>query len=108
MGAAGNRTCASLYDLIPSKRVVSTRSVPVNVGRWNHGRVVARPNGRIEHWLNGFKVVSYTRGDNIFRALVARSKFEGEEGFGMVEAGGISLQDHNDKVSYRSIKIREI
>ena len=108
MGAAGNRTCASLYDLIPSKRVVSTRGVPVNVGSWNHGRVVARRNGRIEHWLNGFKVVSYSRGDNIFRALVAHSKFEGKEGFGMVEAGGISLQDHKDKVSYRSIKIREI
>lgn len=108
MGAAGNRTCASLYDLIPAYREVSTRKVPVNIGNWNHGRIIVRPNGQVEHWLNGFKVVSYERGSNIFHALVARSKYAEKEGFGLHESGGISLQDHNDKVSYRSIKIREL
>ena len=107
-GAAGNRTYASLYDLFPSYREVSTRRVPVNIGNWNHGRIVARPNGRVEHWLNGFKVVSYVRGDNIYDALIARSKYAGKENFGLVEASGISLQDHNDRVSYRSLKIREL
>lgn len=106
-GAAGNRTCASLYDLIPSYREVSTRAVPVEVGNWNHGRIVVRPNGRVEHWLNGFKVVQYNRGDNIFKALVARSKYADKEGFGLGDKGFISLQDHHDQVSFRSLKIRE-
>jgi hypothetical protein len=52
--------------------------------------------------------VSYDRANNIFRALVARSKFADKEGFGLGESGGIALQDHNDEVSYRSIKIREM
>lgn len=108
MGAAGNRTAASLYDLIPSERDVSTRTVPLSIGNWNHGRVIVRPNGKVEHWLNDFKVVSYDRANNIFRALVARSKFADKEGFGLGESGGIALQDHNDEVSYRSIKIREM
>jgi hypothetical protein len=107
-GAASNRTCASLYDLIPSYREVSTRTVPVNIGNWNHGRIVVRPNNRVEHWLNGFKVVQYDRGNNIYHALVARSKYAGKEGFGLGEKGYIALTDHHDKVSFRSIKIREL
>lgn len=107
-GAAGNRICASLYDLIPSYREVSTRKVPVNINNWNHGRIVVRKNGQVEHWLNGFKVVQYERGSNIFHALVARSKYADKEGFGLGEKGPISIQDHHDKVSFRSLKIREL
>ncbi|MCB1120706.1 MAG: DUF1080 domain-containing protein [Verrucomicrobiae bacterium] len=108
MGAAGNRTCASLYDLIPSERSVSTRTVPMDVGKWNHGRIISYPDGRVEHWLNGFKVVEYTRGNNVYRALVARSKYADKEGFGLGDKGYISLQDHHDRVSFRSLKIREL
>ena len=107
-GVVGNRTCASLYDLIPSYREVSTRPVPVNIDKWNHGRIVVRKNGKVEHWLNGFKVLQYERGSNIFNALVARSKYADKEGFGLGEKGPISLQDHHDKVSFRSLKIREL
>lgn len=107
-GAAGNRTCASLYDLIPSYCEVSTRPVSVNIDKWNHGRIVVRKNGLVEHWLNGFKVVEYERGSNIFHALVARSKYADKEGFGLGEKGPISIQDHHDEVSFRSLKIREL
>ena len=107
-GVVGNRTCASLYDLIPSERFVSHRKVPLEVGKWNHARIIVRPNGIVQHWLNGFKVVQYQRGDSIFKALVARSKYAGLEGFGLADEGYISLQDHRDQVSFRSIKIRPI
>ncbi len=107
-GAAGNRTSASLYDLIPSEKKVHNRTVPLRIGEWNHGRVVSLPNGTIQHWLNGFKVVEYERGNNIYRALIARSKYADIENFGLSEKGHILLQDHNDEVSYRSIKIREL
>ena len=107
-GVVGNRTCASLYDLIPSERFVSHRNVPVEVGKWNHARIIARPNGVVQHWLNGFKVVQFQRGNNIFRALVARSKYAELEGFGLADKGYISLQDHNNEVSFRSIKVRPL
>lgn len=104
-GVVGNRMMASLYDLIPAIKI--TRDVRP-IGAWNSGRVVVYPDNRIEHWLNGYKVVEYQRGTPIYDALVARSKYAKWENFGMSKEGRILLQDHGDLVSFRSIKIREI
>jgi hypothetical protein len=104
-GAAGNRTLASLYDLIPAIRV--TRDAPP-IGAWNSGRIVVYPDNRIEHWLNGNKVVEYQRGTPIYKALVARSKYAQWENFGMAQKGRILIQDHGGQVSFRSIKIKEL
>lgn len=104
-GIVGNRTLASLYDLIPSLKI--KRGLRP-IGQWNNGRVVVYPDNRVEHWLNGYKVVEYQRGTPIYNALVARSKYAAFQNFGMAEKGRILLQDHGDEVSFRSIKIREM
>ncbi|MHC5113968.1 MAG: family 16 glycoside hydrolase [Planctomycetota bacterium] len=105
-GVAGNRTMASLYDLVASKQRVNDRTVPRRVDGWNHARIVAAPDGRVQHWLNGFVVVEYTRGSEAFDDLVERSKYQDHDDFGLAPAGHILLQDHGDEVRFRSIKVR--
>jgi hypothetical protein len=104
MGAAGNRTLASLYDLIPSEKLEKRFQRPI--GSWNEGRIQVFPDNRIRYWLNSFKVLEYERKSNIFKALVVRSKYEKFEGFGMNDQGPILLQDHGDAVSFRNLKVR--
>ncbi len=104
-GVVGNRKLASLYDLIPSETEGRFVNGP---GEWNRGRIVMYPDGTVQHWLNGRKVVEYQRGSKIYKALVARSKYADYENFGMAEKSPILIQDHNNTVHFRSIKIRKL
>ena len=108
LGAAGNRTLASLYDLIPRTKLPGGVGIVPVVGQWQHARLVVRPDNRVEHWLNGIKVVEYQRGSPLFATLVARSKYEKFPGFGLAPQGRILLQDHGNEVHFRSIKIRPL
>jgi hypothetical protein len=100
-GVDGNRKLAGLYDLIPPQNVRSN-----GIGEWNRARIVVR--GRhVEHWLNGFETVEYERGTQMWRALVDHSKYTAWPSFGEAPKGHILLQDHGNRVSFRTIKIRE-
>jgi hypothetical protein len=104
-GVVGNRTMASLYDLIPAEK---QERFTKGANEWNRGRIVVYPDNRVEHWLNGIKVVEYVRGSSIYKALVARSKYAEFNDFGMVKETPILLQYHQDQVKFRSLKIRKL
>lgn len=101
LGKNGSRTIGSLYDVLPA-----AKDKKVNPpGEWNTGRIVVKGN-QVEHWLNGQKVVEYERGSDTFRAAVKESKFSKIQAFGEWKDGHILLQDHNDEVAYRNLKIK--
>jgi len=108
LGIDGNRTLASLYDILPRATLMTNVGIKPVVGAWQHARIVARADGTVEHWLNEVKVLEFKRGSDDFRAHVAASKFKSTPGFGEAPKGHILLQDHGDAVSYRSIKIRAL
>ena len=105
MGRDGNRTLASLYDLIKAEKQARFVRKP---GEWNQGRVVVYPNNKVEHYLNGVKVLEYERGSQAYRDLVAISKYVVWNKFGEAPTGRILLQDHGDQVSYKNIKIKNL
>lgn len=92
----------SNYALYESDREASKKA-----GEWNTAKIVAN-DGKIEHWLNGRKVVSYDIKSDEFKNRVANSKFKNWPNFAQREKGFIVLQDHGDIVSFRNVRIREI
>ena len=76
-------------------------------GVFNRARLYVR-DGHVEHWLNGHKIVEYQLGSEDWKKRVAASKFANMPNYGTTRRGHIALQDHQDLVWYRNIKIRRI
>ena len=99
-----NHLTGSFYDVLP---VVVQKKVN-EPGRWNTLRIVA--NGkRVEHWLNGVKLLEFVRGSPSFTEGVSASKFSKTvPAFGTVDKGHILLQEHGGEISFRNIKIKAL
>jgi hypothetical protein len=102
MGAGGNRTAGALYDLVPPKKRAARP-----IGEWNQARVVV-DGARVEHWLNGTKVVEFERSGVALMALIARSQWRTTVGFGKNQRGHVVLRDQGHEVWFRNIKVRRI
>jgi tetratricopeptide (TPR) repeat protein len=83
-------------------------------GEWNHARIVARGT-RIEHWLNGVKLLDADTASEDWAKRLADSKFARRTGFA-TGAGPIMLTDHapapgapaaQDKIWFRNLTVRQ-
>jgi Domain of Unknown Function (DUF1080) len=105
--AADNKTrltCAgAAYGLYPSPE--GHVKAP---GEWNTTRIVAR-DARVEHWLNGFKLLEYQLWSSDWDAKVKGSKFAEWPNFGRAKRGHIAIQgDHAGALAFRRIRIRDV
>lgn len=98
-----HRQAAGLYDMLAPGE--GKQLSPV--GEWNEGRIVF-DHGHGEHWLNGVKVLEFDVGSERFAELLAASKYAPLDGFADLRSGHIVLQDHQDDVWYRNLRIRVI
>lgn len=95
------RIAGSNYDLYTP----SSKAKPA--GEWNSIRLRVE-NGKVEHYMNGKKVVEYQLGSDQWKEDVKNSKFVKFPDYGTARRGHIALQDHNDPVWFRNIKIRKL
>jgi hypothetical protein len=99
----GNHLAGSLYDMGPEV----PRDLPKPVGQWNQSRIIVK-GWKVEHWLNGKKLVAADLASPEGKAMIAASKFKDWPKFASLSKGHIALQDHGDVVSFRALKIREL
>ena len=91
---------ASLFALY-----APTMDMTKPVGEFNHSRIVV-DHGKVQHWLNGMKVVEYDMNSADFKARVAASKFKRWPQFATGKTGAIALQCHGDAVLFKNIKLK--
>lgn len=84
-----------------------TRDATLPTGQFNSLRVVA-VGTRIEHWINGSKVVVYDIGNDDWKSRLARSPLSAYPDLGSGARGYIGLQQSSTSVRFRNIKIRSL
>ena len=90
----------SLYDMVAPKG-----NTLAPTGQFNTGRIVVK-EGRLQHWVNGVRVLECPIAGEKWQAMIQASKFKKMQEFGKYPSGYIAFQDHGDEVWYRSIRIR--
>ncbi len=98
-----NRKSGALYDLLPPTDLTAVKPA----GEWNQARIVVN-KGRGESWLNGKKVLDFPLEGLDWERMIANSKFKEHPDFGKFDRGSIVLQDHNNQVWFRNIRVREL
>ena len=99
-GGKPETSAGACYGLYAAPRGISRPA-----GEWNQVRILVRGK-RVEHWLNGTRIVAYELGSQDWEERVRESKFAQMPRYGREPTGHIALQDHGDWVAYRNIKIR--
>ena len=90
------------YDLQAPKYLVTNA-----VNEYNYARLVVN-NQKVEHWVNGIKVVEYEFGNDQWKTALQQSTYSTYEGYGQASKGGIGLYSKNGTISIRNMRLREL
>lgn len=99
---AAVRSAGSLYDLI---RPTNKKLKPI--GEFNQARLLHQA-GKVEHWLNGNKVVAFEINNPEMKALLAGSKFKENPAFHSSKEGHLMFQHHGQRVYFKNIRVRRL
>jgi hypothetical protein len=98
--ADGKHLTGGFYDVLKPQN-----AKPLPPGQINRSKIVVSGN-KVEHWLNGVKVLEYVCSSPELKNAIQDSKFKNTAGFGEKIKGHILLQDHHSEVWFRNIKIK--
>ncbi len=93
-------SAGAAYGLYPAPR-----GAVKPVGQWNTARILV-DGDHVVQWLNGVKMADYVLGSADWKARVSNSKFSKWPEYGKAKQGFIGLQEHDNPVVFRNIKIR--
>lgn len=77
------------------------------VGEWNSSKIIFN-KGRVEHWLNGIRIIRFKAGSKEWQKLKTEGKWKDYLDYGVSPEGRIGLQDHGNKAYFKNIQIREL
>jgi hypothetical protein len=100
-----NKLAGSSYDMYAAPLTKKVNSVM----EWNSAKLVYK-DGKVEHWLNGEKMVDFDESSEDFKAKFDQSKWSTDEYpyWNTYKEGSIALQDHGAAVWYRNIRIKSL
>jgi hypothetical protein len=90
------------YDMYPAH---NANLKPL--GEWNKSKIIVN-GAKVEHWLNGTKVVEYELWSKDWKVRVKKSKWAEYPDYGLSKTGHIALQFHGAEVYFRAIKIKKL
>src|SRR5690625_2369115 len=92
-----NKTAADYSMYAPDSTKVDLNPV----GEWNKSKIIFTPE-KVEHWLNGEKVVSFEPWSDDWQKRKDSGKWEDSPDYGKFEKGYIGLQDHASPIWFRN------
>jgi hypothetical protein len=98
-GRVPETSCGALYAVYAPQNVPACPPGVFNVAR------ISVQGSRVEHWLNGVRVLACDLASDEFRARVAHSKFSRFPQFARRNDGHLVLQHHGTEVSFRNIRV---
>jgi len=95
---------ASDYAMHPADQ---SKKVLHPAGEWNSSRIVFTPQ-KVEHWLNGKKVLSFVPWDEDWYKKKNSDKWKNSPDYGKFKTGYIGFQDHSSPIWFRNVKIKRL
>ncbi|MGD1894326.1 MAG: DUF1080 domain-containing protein [Cyclobacteriaceae bacterium] len=91
----------AMHPADPAQKVLNP------VGEWNSSKIVFTPE-KVEHWLNGRKLLSFVPWDEAWHEKKNSDKWKNSPDYGKFNTGYIGLQDHSSPIWFRNIKIKKL